>query len=333
MRIAGLPVDDSLNITPHPSAARPVRNGHDNQEIIGDSDGMRYVMSRVEQVAETDATVLISARPARARSWSRARSTTQPPPRRPFVVVNCAALPATLIESELFGHERGAFTGAHPRRSAASSSPTAARSSSTRSASCRSSCSRSCCACSRTARSSASAARTPSSRRADHRRHQPRSARGSPSGTLPRGPVLPAERVPITCPRCAIAATTFRARRHLVGSLGACCRSASSDPAPVGMLESYDWPGNVRELENVLQRAIILSGSAARFDRPVAPRERSDAGGHERQRHALEVERRHIVRVLEAAGGESKAPAAAQPRAQTEHPGSRMPKLGIARPR
>ena len=82
--------------------------------IVGESDALRYVMFRVEQVASTDATVLLSAKRAPARSWSRARSTAAARgATSPFVVVNCAAMPATLIESELFGRERGAFTGAH----------------------------------------------------------------------------------------------------------------------------------------------------------------------------------------------------------------------------
>jgi transcriptional regulator with GAF, ATPase, and Fis domain len=86
----------------------------DAPTIVGDSDALRYVMSRVDQVASTEATVLLCGETGTGKELL-AHAIHQRSPRRdrPFVVVNCAALPATLIESELFGWERGAFTGAH----------------------------------------------------------------------------------------------------------------------------------------------------------------------------------------------------------------------------
>src|SRR6266852_4775260 len=82
-------------------------------ELIGSSFGLRRVRSMVEMVAPTDSAVLIQGETGTGKELI-ARSVHEESLRRsgPFVKVNCAAMPAGLIESELFGHERGAFTGA-----------------------------------------------------------------------------------------------------------------------------------------------------------------------------------------------------------------------------
>jgi formate hydrogenlyase transcriptional activator len=85
-----------------------------NRAIVGASDVLKYVMYRVEQVASTSATVLLLGDTGTGKELvARAIHNESPRRHKKFVVVNCGALPPTLIESELFGRERGAFTGAH----------------------------------------------------------------------------------------------------------------------------------------------------------------------------------------------------------------------------
>jgi len=90
-----------------------VEGSHNFEEIIGDSTAMKRVMGQVEVVAPTDATVLILGETGTGKELI-ARAIHRMSPRRnlPFISLNCAAIPTGLLESELFGYERGAFTGA-----------------------------------------------------------------------------------------------------------------------------------------------------------------------------------------------------------------------------
>ncbi len=87
-------------------------------DLIGNSKEMKEVFSHIFQVADSNATVLIHGETGTGKELvARAIHRNSPRAAGPFVEVNCAAMPDTLIESELFGHEKGAFTGAHQRRS------------------------------------------------------------------------------------------------------------------------------------------------------------------------------------------------------------------------
>ena len=90
---------------------------HQFDHILGQSDGLKYVLFRVEQVAPQNTTVLILGETGTGKELiAAAIHNLSPRQDRPLITVNCAALPASLIESELFGREKGAFTGADTRQ-------------------------------------------------------------------------------------------------------------------------------------------------------------------------------------------------------------------------
>ena len=101
-----------------PSGASAVARGFESWDddfanIIGDSPALRFAIARVQEVAPTDASVMLLGETGTGKElFARAVHNRSTRRGRPFVSVNCAALPSTLIETELFGHVRGAFTGA-----------------------------------------------------------------------------------------------------------------------------------------------------------------------------------------------------------------------------
>jgi PAS domain S-box-containing protein len=94
-----------------------IRTEHDFGAIIGESPAIARVLRDVESVAATDASVLITGETGTGKElFARAIHEASRRRDKPLITVNCAAVPANLIESEFFGHERGAFTGATQRR-------------------------------------------------------------------------------------------------------------------------------------------------------------------------------------------------------------------------
>jgi DNA-binding NtrC family response regulator len=93
------------------------QRAHGMPKIIGDSASIQAVSQSIQRVAPTDATVLLTGESGTGKEvFSRAIHQLSARRDKPFVTVNCAAIPSTLIENELFGHEKGSYTGAFARK-------------------------------------------------------------------------------------------------------------------------------------------------------------------------------------------------------------------------
>jgi transcriptional regulator of acetoin/glycerol metabolism len=238
-------------------------------QIIGACPQMIDVYKRVEKVAGTDISVSSPARPAPARSSSPARSTSAAARPGPLVTVNCGAIPENLIESELFGHVKGAFTGAVANQlgkfQAADKGTIFLDEVGELPLPCRSSSS----ACCRSASPARRRVQVDPDRRPRGRRDQPRPRQGGRRRPLPRGPLPPPQRHRHP-PAAAARARRGRApdrpllRRPLRPRVRPprSTRPRPSTPAEQALLR-FNWPGNIRQLENHIKKALVLADGPA----------------------------------------------------------------------
>jgi transcriptional regulator with GAF, ATPase, and Fis domain len=327
------------------SLREEVKSTHDFDEIVGQSRAIRLVLARVSQVAPTDAAVLLLGETgtgkellARALHQRSARSG------RAFVRVNCAAIPPTLIESELFGHEKGAFTGAFASRAgrfeAADGGTLFLDEIGELGAELQAKLLR--------VLQDGSFERVGSTRTlrsdvrviaATNRDLERAMAEGRFREDLfYRLNVFPILLPPLRDRREDIPLLVWSMINRRQGELGR--RIDEVPKRAMRALLAYDWPGNVRELENVIERALILStGSTLHVEDPrrglVVPRAGAPPPSPTSSLRLDDVEREHIRGVLERCGWRVNGTGNAA-EVLGLHPNTlrfRMKKLGIARPR
>lgn len=279
--------------------------------ILGESAAMRDVFELVGKVADQDTTVLIEGETGTGKELiARSIHATSHRAGSPFVVVNCAAIPDTLIESELFGHEKGAFTGADRKRlgrfeladggtvflDEVSELTGQAQVKLLRVLQERS-----------LERLGGSGTINVDVRvlAATNRNLQEQISRGEFRKDL----YYRLNVFPILLPPLRERAEDIPL---LAGHFASSLQAGGVAPDAVKILQEYGWPGNVRELENVIERAAILAGPGqeitARFishleaipvHREDAPRVTIPEGGVDIE----DLEKQHILEALRKAGG------------------------------
>ncbi len=321
-----------------------IKTTFEDDEIVGTHHAFRTVLHQSEQVGPTDSTVLILGETGTGKGLI-ARSIHQKSSRssRPMVTVNCAALPASLIESELFGHEKGAFTGAVERKigrfelaeggtiflDEIGDLPLELQAKLLRVLQDH-----------EFERLGSSKTLTVDTRvlAATSRDLDTLIEQGLFRADLYyRLGVFPIRMPPLRERRSDIPLLVWFYITKLQGRLGKTFETVST--SVMDAMTSYEWPGNVRELRNVVERAMIVS-PGPRFELAgTLPRRRTEKNDStqtdERPGANLEdVERTHIVRVLEECGWRVSGKAGAAERLGLKRSTlqSRMKKLGIRRP-
>lgn len=322
-----------------------IRTEYNFREMIGDNAAFRSVLQQVQTVAPTDASVLIIGETGTGKELiARAIHELSPRAQRTFVKLNCAAIPTGLLESEMFGHERGAFTGAiqqklgrfelghegtlfldevgdiplelQPKLLRALQEHEFERLGGTK-----------------TLKVNVRLVA------ATHRNLQQMVADGTFRMDLfYRLNVFPVLLPPLRSRRDDIPLLVRHFVQKFARRMG---RKIERIPGEImEALTRYDWPGNVRELENLMERAVILSPSEVlRVPlgelRNSSQAESSPVSAMAQASQTLEeAERGHILQVLREAkwqlSGEGGAAARLGMKRTTLQ--SRMKKLGIARP-
>jgi formate hydrogenlyase transcriptional activator len=318
-----------------------IKSDHDFDEIIGNSAAIKSTLHKVEQVAATDASVLLLGETGTGKELvARAVHSRSNRHSRPLIKVDCTSLPPGLIESELFGHLKGAFTGAHESRPGRfeladqgtmfldeiGELPLDLQAKLLR-----------VIQEGETQRLGAKRVQHVDVRiiAATNRDLQREMDAGRfRSDLYYRLSTFPVEIPPLRDRRedIPLLAKYFVSRRSK--ALG---KHITSVPkATLDSLMAYDWPGNVRELQNVCDRAIILSpGDELVLPERLVPAEvpQSDARGST-TKDLKSIERQHILAVLGECGwkikGEGNAASRLGLKPSTLR--ARMKRLGIERP-
>jgi formate hydrogenlyase transcriptional activator len=318
-----------------------IRSELNFEEIIGNSAVLRQVLRQVEAVAPTTSTVLIQGETGSGKELiARAVHNLSQRRNHSFVKLNCAAIPTGLLESELFGHERGAFTGAIAQRTGrfelasqgtmfldeiseipVDLQPKLLRVLQEREFERLGS--------SRTLRTDArliaATNRELSSMVAEQRFR---------SDLFYRLNVFPIFVPPLRERKEDIPFLVRHFAQHFARNMKKNVDTISAET--MNALVLYPWPGNIRELQNVIERAVILSkGPVLKVALTDLKPKGSDANGHTNGAVTLEdVERRHILSILEQTNWVFSGPNGAAAKLGMKRPTLqfRMQKLGISRP-
>ncbi len=315
-----------------------------DNEIIGKTHGFLKTLQQMEHVAPTDSTVLILGETGTGKGLIARRIHELSKRRdRPMVSVNCAALPATLIESEFFGHEKGAFTGAIERKigrfemadggtiflDEIGDLPIELQAKLLRVLQDH-----------EFERIGSSKTKTVDTRviAATNRDLDALIEQGRFRADLYyRLGVFPIRIPPLRERRRDIAILVWFFITRLQPRFGRIFESVSSKVMEA--LRAYDWPGNVRELRNIVERAMITSPGTklelgTDFPMNANARNASRRGRGGQRENLEEVERAHIVSVLETCNWKVRGKDGAAERLGLKRTTlqSRMKKLGIQRP-